>query len=265
MIDSTENHRSADRKVSPINKRLLNLPGEWADSKIQDFATDHFFLPLMIVGMLLIVCLTEWIGYLTRAPRNPWGFTAMLAVTVVVFAGRWRSNWAEIRRLKLGREGERAMAEYMDCQLDPTARVFHDVPTAHGNVDHVIICSRGVYAVETKTRSKPFDRGAVVTVTPEFLKVDGVKPDRDPVAQARTAAIDLHQILRTFTRKPLWVTPIVVFPGWAIADHREPEAPVWVLSAADLAERIAANSETLSALDVARLSRHLSGFIRSSK
>jgi len=119
--------------------------------------------------------------------------------------------------------------------------------------------------VETKTRSKPQRRGAVVSVTSEHLKVDGSKPDRDPLRQAREAATDLHQILKTFTRKPVWVTPIVVFPGWSIADHRESQAPVWVLSAADLAERISKESQTLSALEVARVSRHLTRYIRANK
>ena len=172
--------------------------------------------------------LDEWIGYFSNAPRNPWGFSAMLVVSVAVFAARWQRNWAQLKALKLGREGERAMAEYMNTRLDPTARIFHDVPIAHGNVDHVIVCTRGIYAIETKTRSKPLRRGAVVSVTSDHLKVDGSRPDRDPLRQAREAGTDLQQILKTFTRKPIWVTPIVVFPGWSIADHRESQAPVWV-------------------------------------
>jgi hypothetical protein len=265
MSDTTDQRRAIDRRDSPITKKLLNLPGQSLDIKLQDFAVDQFLLPLMIVGMLLIVCLTEWIGYFSNAPRNPWGLSAMLVVSVAVFAARWQRNWAQLKALKLGREGERAMAEYLNTRLDSTARVFHDVPIAHGNADHVIICTRGIYAVETKTRSKPLRRGAVVSVTSDHLKVDGATPDRDPLRQARDAATDLHQILKTFTRKPVWVTPIVVFPGWSIVDHRESPAPVWVLSAADLAGRIAQESQILSALDVARLSRHLTSYVRASK
>ena len=61
-----------DGRDSPITKKLLNLPGQSVDTKLQDFAADQFLLPLMIVGMLLIVCLTEWIGYFSNAPRIPW-------------------------------------------------------------------------------------------------------------------------------------------------------------------------------------------------
>jgi hypothetical protein len=265
MSDLTDNRGTLDDKGSPITRKLLNLPGQSVDSKLQDLAADHLFLPLLIVGMLLIVCMTEWIGYLTNAPRNPWGFSAMFVVAVVVFATRWRRNWTQLKALKLGREGERAMAEYLDARLDPTARVFHDVPIAHGNVDHVIICAHGVYAIETKTRTKPLRRAAVVSVTSDLLRVDGFKPDREPMRQAREAATDLHQILRTFTRKPIWVTPVVVFPGWSIADNREDRSSVWVLSAADFSDRIAQEARTLSTLDVARLSRHLTRYIRAAK
>jgi hypothetical protein len=265
MSDITDNRGTVDSKDSPITKKLLNLPGQSVDIRLQDFAVDQFLLPFMIVSMLLIVCLTEWIGYFSNAPRNPWGFSAMLVVSVTVFAVRWQRNWAQLKQLKLGREGERAMAEYMNARLDPTARIFHDVPIAHGNVDHVIVCTRGIYAVETKTRSKPLRRGAVVSVTSDHLKVDGSRPDRDPLRQAREAATDLQQILKTFTKKPVWVTPIVAFPGWSIADHRESQPHVWVLSAADLAGRIARESETLTALEVARFSRHLTRYIRAGK
>jgi hypothetical protein len=126
MSDITDNRGSVDNTDSPITKKLLNLPGQSVDTKLQDFAADHFLVPLMIVGMLLIVCATEWIGYFSNAPRNPWGYSAMLVVTVAVFAARWRRNWAQLKALKLGREGERAMAEYMNTRLDPTARAFHD-------------------------------------------------------------------------------------------------------------------------------------------
>ena len=265
MSDLADEPHTTSSKVSPITRKLLNLPGQSLDIRLQDFAADHFLLPMMVVAMLLIMCITEWTGYLSHSERNPWGLSAMFIVTAVAFGMRWRRDWAELKALKLGRDGERAMAEYMDQRLDPSARVFQDIPTAHGNVDHLIICSRGIYAVETKTRSKPPRRGAVVTVTSECLQVDGIAPDRDPISQARTGAMDLHQVLKTFTKKPVWVTPVVVFPGWSVLDRREFPAPVWVLGGSELAERIAQRSESLSALDVARLSRHLTRHIRAAK
>jgi hypothetical protein len=265
MSDIPNDAATADNKSSPITKKLLNLPGQSVDAKLQDFVTDHFLLPLMMVCMLSILCLTEWIGYLTHGSRNPWGFSAMLIATIAIYGVGLRKNWAHLKALKLGRDGERAMAEYMNARLDPTACVLHDVPIAHGNADHVIICTRGIYVVETKTRSKPLRRGAVVSVTSDCLKVDGWKPDRDPIAQARTAATDVHQILKTFTKNALWVTPVVVFPGWSVADHRESRSCPWVLSAENLADRIALEPESLSALAVARLSRHFTRYIRASK
>jgi hypothetical protein len=265
MSENPDERGMATDKHSPIIKKLLNLPGQSVDAQLQDFVEDHFLLPLMMFAMLLIVCTTEWVGYLTNAPRNPWGYSAMLIVTTAAIAIRWRKNWARLKALKLGREGERAVAEYMASHLDPSARVFHDVPIAHGNVDHAIICTRGIYAVETKTRTKPVRRGATVSVTADHLKVDGFKPDRDPLSQARTSASDLQQIIKTFTKRPVTVQPIVVFPGWSVVDHRSSSAPVWVLSANELAGRISQESESMSALDVARLSRHLTRYIRTTK
>jgi hypothetical protein len=137
--------------------------------------------------------------------------------------------------------------------------------TRSADIHNVIICSRGVFLVETKMRKKPTRRGSVISVTADELKVDGSKSDRDPMKQARAAALDIHQILKSFTPNPIWVNPIVVFPGWSIADSRESHSLPWVLNAEDLAPRIAKEPEWLSALTVARLSRYLARYIRSSQ
>jgi Nuclease-related domain len=264
MSDFTDD-LAVKQKDSPIKIKLLNFPGQSVDRQLDDFATEHFLTPVMIVCMLSALAGIEWLGYLTNAPHNPWGFSAMLVATLAIYGVGLSKRIAEFKSLKLGREGERAVAEHLNAHLDSSARIFHDVPIAHGNADHVIICTRGVYAVETKTRSKPVRRGAVVSVMPDHLKVDGYKPDRDPMCQARTAALDLHQILKTFTRKPVWVTPIVVFPGWSISDQRECQSSPWVLSAEEVPDRIARERESLSPLEVARLSRHLRDYVRACK
>jgi hypothetical protein len=250
--------------VSPIKKPLLNLPGQSVQKKIQEFIDDNFVLPAMCLAVLLVLCVVEWIGYLMHAPRTPWIYSTMLVAAAVGFVLHWRGKWPKLLALKLGRDGERAVAEYLDRYLDPTARKFHDVPIAHGNVDHVIICTRGVFAIETKTRSQPHLRAAVVSVAADQLKVDGHTPDRDPIAQIRTGARDLHQVLSGYSKKPFFIRPVVLFPGWSIADHRQVDTEVWILEARELAARLEASPITLTSSDVRRLASRLTRFIRAA-
>jgi hypothetical protein len=104
-------------KRSPILRPLLKLPGQKLDEDLQDFLEDHLLGPIMVLVMITAMCLVEWAGYLKNSPRNPWIYTWWLLGAAVVTAIHWRQQWREAARLKLGREGERAVAEYRTSAL----------------------------------------------------------------------------------------------------------------------------------------------------
>jgi hypothetical protein len=166
--------------------------------------------------------------------------------------------------MKLGRDGERAVGQYFDSHVESDASVFHDVPSVGGNIDHVIICSRGIYAIETKTRTKPARSDAIVTVDDGKLLVNGHAPDRDPLIQAKACASDLTRMLERSTGKRFAVQPVVVFPGWFIDDRRASKASVWVLEPKALPSWIRNNAAVLSGSDVCLATYHLSRHIRTS-
>ena len=57
--------------------------------------------------------------------------------------------------LPFGFAGERAVAEELNQLIRAGCYVFHDVPMApYGNIDHVLVTPKGIYAVETKARRK---------------------------------------------------------------------------------------------------------------
>lgn len=147
--------------------------------------------------------------------------------------------------------------------MEADATVFHDVPTVKGNIDHVIICSRGVYAVETKTRSKPTKTKPAILVENDRLTVAGYPPDRDPMTQARACANDLRQVLQASTGKSFNVQPVVVFPGWYIEDRREQKSSVWVLEPKGLPAWITRDAQTIKESDVSMATYHLSRYIRT--
>jgi hypothetical protein len=69
----------------------------------------------------------------------------------------------QIKRLKLGRDGERAVAEQLDVLKRQGAIIFHDLIGDGFNLDHVVLSSQGVFVVETKTRTKPIKGSPTVT------------------------------------------------------------------------------------------------------
>ncbi len=65
----------------------------------------------------------------------------------------------ETRQLRLGLRGEQAVGEILAEVADEGYRTFHDLPgDGDWNVDHVCVGTRGVFVLETKTRSKPLSR-----------------------------------------------------------------------------------------------------------
>lgn len=60
-----------------------------------------------------------------------------------------------IKRLRMARDGEKAVGQYLSDLREQGCRVYHDVIGQGFNIDHVIICDRGIFTIETKTYSKP--------------------------------------------------------------------------------------------------------------
>jgi hypothetical protein len=95
------------------------------------------------------------------------------------------------------------------------------------NLDHVVISTHGIYAIETKTRTNPSPRARVV-VDGNNLTVAGYTPDRNPIEQVSAAAWWLENTLQQSTGKRFFVRGVVVFPGWYV-EQRGSRGDVWVL------------------------------------
>jgi hypothetical protein len=253
----------AEPDDSPLTARPLNVPGQSVDESLREFADKHFILPLFLCLTLFSITVWEWFAYLKRLPPKPWLFTILSILAFVGGAIYWRLKWPEAMRLRLGRNGERAVGQYLDRYSEPDATVFHDIPGPKGNIDHVVICSRGVYAIETKTRTKPKGSKAIVTVENDGLKVNHRAPDRDPMVQARACSNELKKILKDSTGKPFEVQPVVLFPGWYIEDKRQSRNEVWVLEPKALPAWIRNRKPTIEPSDVSLATYHLSRHIRT--
>ncbi len=97
------------------------------------------------------------------------------------------------------------------------------------NLDHVVLSSHGVFALETKTHCKPARGSASVTFDGETLLVNGFKPERDPITQAQGNARWLSEMLRASTGKEFPIRPVVLFPSWFVEPFSK-GSQTWVLN-----------------------------------
>jgi hypothetical protein len=142
---------------------------------------------------------------------------------------------------------------------------LHDIQGDGFNVDHVVVSSRGIFCIETKTISKQ-RADAVVRFDGTRVFVDGRSPDRDPVKQVTATAKWLCEQIAESTGKRFWVRPVVVYPGWYV--ETPPEArgsSVWVLEPKALAKWIENEPSSIDDSDVSLIAYHLTRMIRAGE
>ncbi len=249
-------------KRSPLKEKPLRNPGESVQEEIQGLLDDRLMPPFLTAVLAVAFAGFEWWHSLTSAPPQPWPVTIVACVAVGYVAYRYVSLRKRVRSLWLGLDGEKAVGQYLEAHRDPSWRVFHDIPGTGFNVDHVIIAPQGVFAVETKTFSKPAKGDAKVTYDGERILVNGRQPDRDPVAQARAIRDWLEDLLFDTTGRRYPVRGVVVFPEWWIeppADNKRTD--IWVLNPKALPAFIEHEPIMLKEEDIALASSRLVNYV----
>ena len=252
------------KKRSPIKDRPLRNPGQSVQEHLFDLFTDKFVLPWLIAFVLVAFAIGEWLRYFNPQPPAP-RFVTFLAFLGLAYAAYtlWK-YWRPLQALRLARDGEKAVGQFLELLREGGYRVFHDVLGTGFNVDHVIVGPAGVFTIETKTFSKRSGRDLKVQFDGERILVDGFEPDRDAVIQAKAQARWLRQLLEESAGKKFAVRPVVLFPGWWVEQSSGSTRDLWVLEPTALPGFLAHEPEILAPDDIKLASYHLSRFIRTS-
>ncbi len=250
---------------SPLKDRPLRNPGESIDREIYDVLLDGLLRYYMVAVLLGVMAGLEWWRWYTHARPSPLIFTACALIAIVVAVWRGGIALRRVKRLKQGRDGEKAVGQYLDKLRASGAEVFHDVPGNKFNLDHVVIHASGLYVIETKTWSKP-DRGeAKLQFDGESVTRGGLVPERNVVIQVRAARDWLVETLKESTGRKFPARSVVVFPGWFIEPTAEAKgSDVWVLNPKALPAFIGNSRQQLSAEDVKLGAYHLGRYIRGA-
>lgn len=256
------------RERPPVAPKLLRGPGEslrWRLQRLDDVLLLHAFgaafLPMgVFVGGLMLAL---------NAPaneRDPVMFTAFaLFVITLYFSGRWLLEKTTLRRdCHLGLLGEKIVAEALAPLTVDGCRIFHDVPAAGFNLDHVIVGPTGVFAIETKTRRAG---RALSGRRPDEITFDGVQlifpwgEDKFGLEQAHDRAAWLATWLRDTAGEPVLPVPVLTFPGWNVTTTAA-GADVAVVSPSAIPGLVRNRAAVLSAAQVEHIARQLETLCR---
>ena len=247
---------------SPLREPPLRLPGQSIDEQINRLSNGKLLNYILFALVFFLLASIGWVQALNQSRINPWLMSLVAAPVISYCAFRFLYTAKEIKRLRLGRDGERTVAEQLDVLKGQGAVVLHDLIGDGFNLDHVVLSSQGVFVVETKTRSKPIKGSPTVTFDGKTLLVDGFEPDRNPVTQAEGNARWLAQMLRASTGKEFPVRGVVLFPGWFVKFSPEGSS-VWVLNPKALPSFIEHEPTRISESDLHMATYHLAGYIRA--
>ena len=257
------NDRATSKTKSPIKNLPVRLPGQSSREHFDTFLDNSFTFPCLYALVIVVVAGMEWYGALTKAPRAPWMWTILAIIAVAVACWRGRVAFLKARSLNLGIIGEVAVGQFLEEHLRPNGcQVLHDIPADGFNIDHVVIGPTGVFTVETKTHSKPAKGCSSVKFDGKTVSVNGFKPDRDPVVQAKAQAGWLFDLLERSTGRRIFVQPVVIYPGWFV-EPMPSNADVWVLNEKVLPTFIGNAGGNLTNEDVHLLAFHLAKYVIS--
>lgn len=249
---------------TPLKSRPLRNPGEslarYIDNRIFDGAMQYWIAAFFCWALALY----EWTRWLTERPPSPGAITLIAIALTLIAVYRTVRTRQEVRHLRLGLDGEKAVGQFLERLRMDGAQVFHDIPGEGFNLDHAVVHATGVYVIETKMRSKPERGESRLIYDGESIILGGLPPDQSAVVQARAASHWLKQLLSESTGKTFPIRPVVVFPGWFIEPTAEAKrSDVWVLNPKALPSFIAHSAQQLCTEDVQLCAFHLSRYIRS--
>lgn len=253
---------SNKKTKSPLKAKPLRNPGQSLDEQIDKLLEDK--ISPWIFAIVSIAALTglEWYRWYTHAPYAPIPYTVLAIAVGAIGFWKLRNFRRELLRLKAGRDGEKAVGQFLETLRLDGYRVFHDIIGEGFNIDHVIIGPTGVYSVETKTFSMPIGKAPKIQFDGKTITKNGFKLDRDPIIQAKAQGKWLSELLNVSSGRIVKVQPVVLFPGWFIDSGWQHD--VWVLNPKGLRQFMEKRESIVSKEDIGLLSFHLSRYIRTN-
>ncbi|MET3374775.1 NERD domain-containing protein [Variovorax sp. KBS0712] len=247
---------------SPLKDKPLRAPGQSVAEEREELLENAVSQPLMLALFLTIIAGLEWYRlYFDMAP-SPVIFSISAGFGVAYAVFRIYRNLPKLRNLRQAIEGEKVVGQFLERLRQDGFQVFHDVVGDGFNLDHVLIGPPGIFTVETKTWSKPASGKAEVVFDGQTLKIGSFAPDRDPIVQAKAQASWLKQLLSQSTGRKFETRPVIVFPGWFVANSGG-FRDLWVLEPKALPSFLQSEPARLSPEDVNLASFHLSRLIRA--
>lgn len=193
-------------KVSPIKyEKLLRFPAQALDDKIDDI--NYKFTSILIVVTTIFSIFSILIS----------GWFLLLNLVFIFFWSSWYIK--EVRSYKLGRDGEKAMAQYlhMIAREGKNIYIYHDIVRENRyNIDHIVLSKQGIFIIDTKTYSKQKKAKNKISSYGKNLYRNNYKIDGDLIYQIKGQAKWLNEQIEKELNKTYEIRCTIAFIGWYV-------------------------------------------------
>ncbi|EPC00277.1 hypothetical protein L861_07210 [Litchfieldella anticariensis FP35 = DSM 16096] len=232
------------RVRSPFDAHPLREPGQVLRDRL-DRAFASLFLNGALGPIVTMAPLVYGMGRMIFANEQNWIewtlYGLLCTALVLVFCFLLIRDFQRIRRLKLGLACELAVGQELERLIHPDAHpyhVFHDIPADTYTIDHIAVTPHGVFVIETRARTPPFDASGQeqnqVAVERERLRFPGWS-ERVPLRKTRQAVQWLRHWLARECQGEVPIRGVLVLPGWEI-DTSHAAGDLLVVSGEGLAD-----------------------------
>lgn len=208
---------------SPFTRDLLRSPGQSLLAKLDAINEDLMvYLLYATLGPLAIYSVHIALFYFQEVPKAHFHIwvSVCAGIGILIFSiYKIIKLLSKKRSIRLGYKGELAVGQELDLLMRDGFYVYHDFPADKFNIDHIVVGAKGVFAVETKARSKPTTKNRIEDATVEydgrtlyFPKGDDFKT----IDQAKRQATWLSSWLGKAIGEPIAARAIVAIPGWFV-------------------------------------------------
>jgi hypothetical protein len=253
-------------KRSPLKSKPLRYAGKSIDQQIDKLINDKANLYIVYIVFFAVLAGLEWWRFYFRIQPSPWIITFMAILIILFSLYKVRKIFINVSQLKLGRDGERIIGETLDSLREKEYKILHDIVGENFNIDHVIISTKGIFLIETKTFSKPNGVDAKILFNGKEITVNGMKTDKNILNQVLASSNWLRNLLKESTGKEFRIKPVIVFPGWFVETTGDGnKGTCWALNENSLPQWIENERISITKEDVSLAAYHLSRYIKSKE
>lgn len=218
---------------SPFTKDLLRSPGQSFFVRLDAINEELMvYFVFALLGPLAIYSVHFSISYFAAVEEDHLRLIVSGAAGLGIFV---YSTYKVIKlrrerkKMRFGYEGALVVGQELDQLMHDGFHVYHGFPADKFNIDHIVVGPKGVFAVETKARSKPNTKKRVEDAPVEY---DGRMlyfpkgNDFETIDQAKLKASWLSNWLGKAIGEPIAARALVALPGWLVKRTSSEGIPV---------------------------------------